>query len=127
MQAIFALLFGCFVLLFVSFQEDGCPTCAILGSSIIDAQGIWDGRTAGGCTTHPTWRWNQQIFFMSEEKKEAKVKLIQNTKEHHYIGFYICKTDGNMHIVHLVNLFISCLFPIEILQAAATLLPVRIG
>eukprot|EP01104_Vermistella_antarctica_P017297 TRINITY_DN6101_c0_g1_i1.p1 TRINITY_DN6101_c0_g1~~TRINITY_DN6101_c0_g1_i1.p1 ORF type:complete len:869 (+),score=173.02 TRINITY_DN6101_c0_g1_i1:217-2823(+) len=58
-------------------------------------QGLWKGRSAGGCMNHSTWRYNQQLFVTSTSPapKTVRIKLLQDTE--HHVGFYVARSDGS--------------------------------
>jgi len=63
---------------------------------VIKVKGMWEGRSAGGSMSSPTWRYNPQVFISSATEQDVNITLAQDIKTKWFIGLTVAKSNGKI-------------------------------
>jgi len=64
--------------------------------STVKVKGVWEGKSAGGSLSYPSWRYNPQIFVSVTQPAQVSLTLSQDIKTKHYIGLIVAKSNGSL-------------------------------
>jgi len=64
--------------------------------STVKVKGVWEGKSAGGPMSYPSWRYNPQIFVSVTQPAQVSLTLSQDIKTKHFIGLVVALSNGSL-------------------------------